>query len=295
MNKEIKIILGMFFLGWSNTYSKAVDIIQNQKSPILLDKKILCPNQDRKGDCDSAIPQRSVNCKQPLFFSNLTWCARDGFGSPGPNLWSSNNVWVDSKGWLHLKIIHNQGKWSCAELYTTTSLGFGEYWFYIVGQVDQLDPNVIFGLFNYPPKDTEPAGTNEIDIEFSKWGIKSTAASNSSYTVWPSIAELNKTTLSYTLKLNGNYSTHGFIWSKNRIYYQSGNGHYEDYRYPIQNWVFSPPDPTKYIPQKPLPVHINLWLNNGEPPTNGKEVELIVKEFCYKSIDGQANCKNNNQ
>ncbi|CEK12235.1 glycoside hydrolase family 16 protein [Legionella hackeliae] len=224
-------------------------------------------------------------------FSNLTWETREGFGGVGANNWASNNVWVDSNGWLHLKITNINGKWYCAEIFTTTKLGFGQYWFYTIGKVDNLDPNVVFGLFNYPTKDGGPDGTNEIDIEFSKWAATEPTASNISYTVWPAILAPNKTVLSFSINLDGDYSTHGFTWERNKIFYQSGFGHHQDYRYPIFNWLFAPPDYNKRIPQKSLPIHINLWLVGGKPPTNHKEIELIIKQFCYVSIDKkQSNC-----
>lgn len=32
---------------------------------------------------------------------------------------------------------------------------------------------------------------------------------------------------------------------------------------------------------KPLPVHMNLWLVNGQAPTNGQEVEIVIRKFTY--------------
>lgn len=230
-----------------------------------------------------------------ITFSNLIWEVKDGFGGAGRNYWSNENAFVDENGWLHLKITHVKGKWYCSEIHTTTPLGFGQYWFYIIGQIDNLEPNVVFGLFNYPSKGNAPDKTNEIDIEFSKWGVPGPTASNISYTVWPSILEPNKTVLSYTMKLSGDYSTHGFTWDKDKIFYQSGYGHYKDYSNPILTWLFAPPDFENRIPQKELPTHINLWLNNGKPPVDGHEVEIIIKKFCYKPLKaGQSNCDKSN-
>lgn len=217
-----------------------------------------------------------------LVFSNLTWNVRNGTGGPGPNNWSDDNAWVDSNGWLHLRITNVEGVWYCPEVSTTTRLGFGQYWFYVIGNVDTLDPNVVLGLFNYPTPDVGPDGTNEIDIEFSRWGSSSPGASNASYTVWPRVLGPNQTSLSYTFSLgSGNYSTHGFVWKNNRVFFQSGYGHYKTYPYPIMSWLFSPPDYSTRIPQNTLPVHINLWLMNGNPPTDGNEVEVIIKRFYF--------------
>jgi hypothetical protein len=35
------------------------------------------------------------------------------------------------------------------------------------------------------------------------------------------------------------------------------------------------------IPQNPLPVHMNLWLVDGKPPGDGREVEVAIRSFTY--------------
>jgi hypothetical protein len=39
---------------------------------------------------------------------------------PGPNYWSSDNLYIDSNDFLHMKISHNQtnNKWTCSEVET---------------------------------------------------------------------------------------------------------------------------------------------------------------------------------
>ena len=127
-------------------------------------------------------------------FSGHDWQIRPSAtnGGPGPNRWEEKNVSVDASGHLHLKLTERDGKWYCAELYTRKALGFGLYEFQVVGRLDRLDPNVVFGLFNYPEPDVGRDGTNEIDIEFSRWGHPSADIGN--YTVWPVRAALKQTT-----------------------------------------------------------------------------------------------------
>ena len=36
-----------------------------------------------------------------------------------------------------------------------------------------------------------------------------------------------------------------------------------------------------YIPQKAMPVDINLWLFQGQSPRNAQQVELVVRSFKY--------------
>ncbi len=81
-----------------------------------------------------------------------------------------SNVWLDAVANLHLKITQRDGKWSCAEVTMQKRLGFGRYQFQVSGRLDQLDDNVVLGLFNYLTRDVGHDGTNEIGIEFARWG-----------------------------------------------------------------------------------------------------------------------------
>ncbi len=111
-----------------------------------------------------------------ISFSGYTWDVRPaGTGGPGPNDWDPDNVWVDAAGYLHLKLTHRNGRWYSSEVYTRDRLGFGRYQFSLIGRVDQLDKNIVFGLFNYPTPDVGVDTTREIDIEFSRWGAGLTA------------------------------------------------------------------------------------------------------------------------
>lgn len=219
-----------------------------------------------------------------IVFSNIVWQVRDGDGYPGPNHWSNKNVWVDENGWLHLRITYKKGKWLCSGVYADAKFGFGQYWFYTIGRLDRLDPNVALALFNYTNYEIGPDQTNEIDIEFSKWGNTSATEFNTSYTVWPTNINLGRSAMMFKLNQSSLYSTHGFIWDKKKIYFLSSDGHYSDYDNLLSSWVFSPPDYLSRIPQHPLPVYIYFYLVKGmHPITNSKKIEIIIKKFSYKS------------
>jgi hypothetical protein len=212
-------------------------------------------------------------------FAGYTWRVRAGSGGPGPNTWDASNVWVDGSGALHLKIAHANGAWTCAELETTERFGFGTYQFQLDAAIDKLDPNVVLGLFTYPPDDVGPDTTNEIDIEFARWGAP--ANPNGNYTVWP--AELGRTNSSHTfeLALNGTYTTQRFHWSHDAIVFQSLHGHTDTDANEFARWDFRPSTFAQDIPQRPVPLHLNLWLFGGHAPTDGKEVEIVVSALRY--------------
>lgn len=217
-------------------------------------------------------------------FSGYDWYVKEGSAlGPGPNEWSASNVWVDSEGKLHLRISFNPTtqKWECADVWTTTNLGFGKYEWFIDGNIDQLDKNVVLGLFNYPSGLRYPDGSNEIDIEFAKWGNESANIGN--FVVWPArlISGYSKWSVSFPVSLTGTYTTHRFNWTSGSITFQSLHGWRLDDNNLIYTKTFTPsPKKAKsYIPQQALPVHINLWLFRGAAPSNNLPVEIIIGRF----------------
>ena len=60
-------------------------------------------------------------------FAGQTWDVREWYGNPGPNSWSTNSVWVDTNGYLHLEIKEIDGTWYSGEVISTQTVGYGEY------------------------------------------------------------------------------------------------------------------------------------------------------------------------
>jgi hypothetical protein len=221
-------------------------------------------------------------------FSGIKWEIKSGYDAPGKNYWDKCNVWKDADGYLHLRINEqvdekNDKHWYCAEIKSLDKLHFGTYTFEVIGRIDRLDSNVVLGLFNYPPPEVGPDGTNEIDIEFSKWGVWWwPLAKNLHYTVYPKekVEGFKNETSKFNFSLNGDYTTHKFVWDSNKILFQSFYGHTDTDSNKFQEWLYKPDDNLKYIPQEPLPVLINLWLYKGHDPQD--ETEIIIKRFTYE-------------
>lgn len=187
-------------------------------------------------------------------------------------------MWVDSENHLHLKLKNSSSGWSCAELYTNVKLGFGTYRWFVEGAIDKFDTNVVFGLFTYGGED----GTNEIDIEIARWGQPDPRANNLSYTIYPSARNTTDRVTSGTLMtLDGTYTTHQFQWSKDNVTLQSQNGFQTS---PNENVFFTYQTPASFTPYMPVSdalLHMNLWAFEGRPPTDGKEVEIVIHDFQY--------------
>ncbi|WP_304505715.1 carbohydrate-binding protein [Andreprevotia sp. IGB-42] len=237
-----------------------------------------------------------------LRWSGFDWQVRAGGGGPGPNNWDERNAWVDEQGRLHLKIANRDGVWSSTEIQLGVSmdrLGFGTFQTHMVGRPDQLDPNVVFGFYTYPPRDVGGDATNEIDIEFSKWGNAFAPIGN--YTVWPAVNGAVRSWHGFDLVLDSDLSTHRFTWQSDKVSFQTLNGHRAlndstgetaswvfDPRFPpaqtdnrLNQWYCSSHDPLQCISQKPQYFLINLWQVGGRAPTDNKEVELVLTDFTY--------------
>lgn len=207
-----------------------------------------------------------------ISFANTQWFVKSGYGGPGANYWSDSeeNVWVDANGWLHLKIRYVNGIWYCSEVYTTGFTQYGMHRFYVIARLDSLDRDVVFALFIYTND------TTEIDIEFSEWG-QIIPSYNAQYVIQPGWHSGNLE--HFWILLNGDYTTHYFYWQADSIRFKSIHGHYQEPPNPgflIHEWLYTGDD----IPlqSESLRIHINLWLYQGNPPSNGQEVEVVVKD-----------------
>jgi hypothetical protein len=211
-----------------------------------------------------------------LRFAGHTWVVRsNGVGSPRNNTWCEDNAFVDVDGHLHLRLTISNGVWCAAEVISADSMGFGTYQWQLGSRVDNLDKNVVVGLFNYPPPSVGPDGTNEIDIEFTRWGVDD--ANQLNYTIFPAEKGVAETTQNFPLTMSGDFSTHRFIWKKQSIRFQSTNGHYSTNVLPIADWTYSPTNYAQRIGYTPVPVRMNIW--KTDVPTNGQATEVVISSF----------------
>ncbi len=197
--------------------------------------------------------------------------------TPGYNYFGADthNVWIDHKGQLHLKIVHRDQRWYCAEIVSKKSFGYGDYIFLIDAELEEMDPNVVFGLFTW---DTQPHFNNrEIDIEFSKWG--KALPQQLQYVVQPYTIPHN--IKQFDLKLEGSYSSHGFRWQQDQVLFRSWHGHIDSSQSQepgIAQWRYTG---NSIPPQGNEKVRVNLYLYRGKPAADRRETEVIIKQFIF--------------
>jgi len=215
-----------------------------------------------------------------LSWKGHTWQVTSG-GMAGVCQGSPNNVTIDASGYLHFKISNSGGAWTASEMFTTDKLGFGTYHGQVDGPIDTYDKNVVPGLFPYgPAAGIGGDGTNEIDIEYSRWGQAN--GPNGDWTDYPAsgttIGEL-----AYTFTLGGGtLSTSRFHWTNTSIASSLVGGlqPVDVTTGLIKSWTYAPQNPTTNIPQQALPLGMNLWCFNG-PPTDGQPVEIVIRDFQF--------------
>ena len=203
-------------------------------------------------------------------FAGREWNVRTGEGGPGPNAWSDSpeSVWVDRDG-LHLKVRCIEGKWHCAEVTSVLPAKHGMHRFYVSSRVDLLDQNIVASPFLYEDD------AHEVDIEFSRW--RKTRGNNAQFVVQPYAHAGN--IHRYEMRLNGAESTHCFDWRPDAIHFQSLQGHVKEADSAsavIQDWTYTGKD--NPAEREGVRIHINLWLIQGQPPTDGKEAEFVLKD-----------------
>lgn len=214
-----------------------------------------------------------------LTFADREWHVKAStyLEGPGPNYFSdsTNDVWVDADGRLHLKIAYHDNRWYSTEVFTTEPLGYGDYVFKLSSPVDQLNENVVFGLFTWDSVAPSDQHSREIDVEFSRWGNPGNP-NNAEYVVQPWDTPGNQH--EFSMALAGTDSTHLFKWRENQIEFASYDGHTPTPGAEIEFWTYTGSD----VPlEDDGNARINLWLFNGTPPSDGQEVEIIVEAFAY--------------
>jgi hypothetical protein len=244
--------------------------------------------------------------QEKITFSGYEWYVRNNeqYQGPGSNVFHSGkkNVWVDTEGKLHLKIRKINDVWTCSEIYTKESFGYGRYIFYVEStKLDSLDENVVLGLFTWDNESFKSMANTELDIEFAKWGYAE-EKNTLQYSVQPTNGGEYPERYHHqanSIMPENDVSMHLFEWTASSVYFAGYKGYATNASDKIDNWIFTSGNPARQkkedgmtsdaiVVPSPTPdtkVHINLWLFDsnrdgfGDAPTDGKEVEIVIKKF----------------
>jgi hypothetical protein len=233
---------------------------------------------------DALALAKDFHIQTPIDFSGREWEVKATVPGasigPGPNRFSTNNVWTDGTGRLHLKINKEiEGgttNWSCAEVICGDEFGYGVYRFYMDSPLGDFDPSVVFSPFTY--SDHTNYTFREIDIEFTTWN--GTVPGNAQYAIqqWENSVIVER----FVCPPDVTNSVHYFVWAPWRIDFKSLKGHdpastiLTDL---IYDWSYT--NATQIPPEGLVRPRLNLYLSGGQPPTDDNPVEIIISGFDY--------------
>jgi hypothetical protein len=213
-----------------------------------------------------------------ISFSGFKWMTKDSNGKhtgPGNNYFSgtSENVYVDEQGKLHLRLTNRNDKWYCPEVRMLESLGYGRYYFHLEPLPQPLDSDVVIGLFLYDREDTSNFH-KEIDIEFSTWGRDSSL--NSQYVIQPKEGQAHRFDTDFS-----KCTKHMIELRRNKIIFKSfyEKGELGDDEVLITKSKERPDYEYFSANEK---ISMNVWLYHTVEPASLKEFEVIITSFEFK-------------
>jgi hypothetical protein len=218
------------------------------------------------------------------------WDFQNGEPAGGGTLIAyKRNMVVDANGYLHVHVREKNGVYTDAEMYTRNLFNFGTFQWVLQGtNYYKMDPPLVLGLFTYGPNaGVGVDGENEIDIEFSNWDGQGIPNQVSDFTVYPSTGngtdhQIDHEADFYVPTPDTDTTTARFVWSSTSVEFDLMAGTVpvnQPVTHVIHHWIYNgSKDPTKWIPQDPCPVDINLWNFNALPTHTW---DIVVQEFDY--------------
>jgi hypothetical protein len=217
-------------------------------------------------------PGKPTPPPKTIHFSGYDWIARSASSDRGgvANPYDPANVWTDQKGYLHLRMDQRDGRWYCAEVNLTRSLGFGTYRF-VVQNSAHIGPSAVVSMFTYDEENVEEA-RRELDIELSRWGNPD--AKNAQFVVQPFYVPENVV----RFDAPAGRMTYTFRWQPESAAFQAIRGSAADASAnSISQHVFN-----SGIPQAAgQTVHINLYEFHHSGSALQQPAEVVIEKFEY--------------
>jgi hypothetical protein len=210
-----------------------------------------------------------------LQFSGYEWKVRNTSSDRGgfTNPYDPANAWTDENGFLHLRIAGAPGRWTCAEVSLTRSLGYGLYIF-VVRDTSHMEPAAVLSMFTWDDKAADQ-NHRELDIEISRWGDP--GSKNAQYVVQPYYLPTN---VARFIAPSG-VLTHSFRWEPGKAAFKTvigKNGSPNDGgSRDAAGQIFSTgiPSPGGEV------VHLALFAYSNTKRPLQKNTEVVIEKFEY--------------
>ena len=257
--------------------------------------------------CNLSEAPESVRIEDEVTFSGYKWDIKHSEApvGPGPNPFSrqADDVYVDSKGRLHLRIALHNNIWFSTEVVSQDSMGYGTYRWTVTGDLKNIPTNIVLGLFTWDNETFTTDANSEVDIEFAYWG-DSSLTSSLLYSVQPVNFGVFYKERTYHPEFDGDVligtSTHEFTWTPDLITWSSHTGYADEEGTPIASWSYDLNNPARrkfeggarsnpVIIPKPSPTtgaRMNLWIASHLEtyPLDNEEHEIILDSFEYTPL-----------
>jgi hypothetical protein len=205
-----------------------------------------------------------------LNFSGYEWRVRNAPSSRGGNNpYDPKNAWTDGDGVLHMRISKSSGRWTCAEISCTRSLGYGTYTF-VVRDTSHMEPSAVLDFFTYDYSAAD-ANYHEMNLEVSRWGDP--ASQNAQYIVQPWYQAANVIRFSapagalrYSMK-----------WERGRVLFQTVSRAVSGETRLISQKLFTVGIPEPGI--ESIRVALYAFLKGKVPLRN--DTEVLIEKFEY--------------
>jgi hypothetical protein len=210
---------------------------------------------------------------KPLKFSGYDWSIRTISGDRGGlnNLYDADNAWTDSSGALHLRMKKRDGRWSCAEVELSQSLGYGTY-ILVVRDVTHLEPAAVLSLNTFDDWGGDQH-FRELDTEMSRWGDADNK-NNAQYGVQPFYSPGNLAPFT----VPAGTLTHVMHWESGRASFKTLRGSSVSPGAPVvSEHVFTSQVPTPGQEKFQLLFYV---VESQKYPLQ-KENEVVIEKFEY--------------
>ena len=206
-----------------------------------------------------------IRTRKALTFSGYEWEVRQTPSDRGGgNLYAGENAWTDPEGFLHLRLMQHDGRWTSAEVALTRSLGYGTYVF-VVRDTSHLEPAATFSMLTWDDRALDQ-NHRELDIEISRWGNPS--SNGAQYVVQPYYVAANVARFA----VPAGRLTHSFRWEPGRASFKTVRGATVVARHEFMSGVPVPGDEL---------VRMNLYYFRYAAVPLTKDAEVVIERFQY--------------
>lgn len=210
---------------------------------------------------------------EALRFSGYDWKIQTADAVRGGvnNLYDADNVWTDSNGAMHLRIVKKEKGWTCAQVILARSLGYGTYRF-VVRDTSHLEPAAVLSMHTFD----EWGGDQhyrEMDVEIGHWGDPG-SKENAQYGVQPFYVPGNVA----PFREPAGTLTHTMVWEPGRASFKTVRGSSPWPGAPVvSEHVFTSGIPT---PGREF-LQFMLYIVASDKNPLEKGTEVVVEKFEY--------------